>query len=827
MTVGSAMDELASGAAAGEVRAARLPADIAPDRPKIEIPSVDQASVSALTEQLGLHPLAAQALARRGFNDPALAAEHLEGGQILDPSELPGAQAGAAVIAAHVKLGTRIAVHGDYDVDGTSSTAILVRALASAGADVTWHVPSRFEDGYGLSARGVKKLADDGAGLIVTVDCGVGSVAEVALARELGVDVVICDHHSIGDGLPQAPVVHPGLGGYATPFLCAAATTHKLAQLTLRELGADESAVDDDLGLVALATICDVVPLEGENRALVRAGLERLRRTMRPGLRELMRVAGVDQWKIGAEQLGFALGPRINAAGRMFSAEPAVELFLTTSEARAAELADHLNSANVRRRETEQGVMIEAERQAAEQRDQFAIVVAGHGWHPGVLGIVAGKLAERYHRPAIALAVEGGVAAGSGRNGGTFDLLGGLGACAEHLVRFGGHRAAAGLELDEAALPAFRRDFTAAAEAELSVDDLRQHLVVDAVADPADITLDAIESFERLGPFGSANREPAVLLPAVALMGVRKLGDRGQHFKLTVAGRASRADLVAFNQPKVIALGEEGRLVDAVVELSRNEFRGVIEPQAILRALVDHAAEADTDLWAAEFTAGLDSPVFTGADASGLDPDRAIDRQGARPGEILLEHAGLDGRTAVVVNDPARWHGTLAALAATDERIGAVSLRAYDDAGLAGEGFARLLLLEPPPAPAFAAFGDAEVVIAWDDIAAANALSEIDGLILSRPQMVAAFRAVRDNPDDSLTALRAATVGGRVAGRAVRALEELGLVRVERAGEAVDRLRAENSDGTALERSLTFRSYSEYRDQSEQWLRSLNTPTQR
>ncbi|MGH2960270.1 MAG: single-stranded-DNA-specific exonuclease RecJ, partial [Solirubrobacterales bacterium] len=478
----------AAAAMAIEIEAARtsvLPDDIAPREPVIDLPPCSGSEVAALRAELGLHPLAAQTLARRGVGSPAAAREWISGGEIHAPEMIPGGPAAADLIVAHLRSDTRIAVHGDYDVDGVCSTAILVRALAGLGADVTWHVPSRFEDGYGLSRASIERLAKDDVGLIIAVDCGIGSIAEVAYARELGVEMVICDHHTIGDELPDAPIVHPALGEYPTPFLCAAATTHKLAALVAERAGADPAMLDEDLALVALATVCDVVPLRGENRALVRAGLEQMRRTQRPGLRELMRVAGVDQLKIGAQSFGFALGPRINAVGRMHSAEPAVELMLTSNDARAAELAGQLGSANMKRREVEQEILFEAETQAREQRDQFAIVVAGQDWHPGVLGIVAGRIAERFHRPTVALAIEGGIAAGSGRSGGVYDLHGGLASCADLLVRFGGHRTAAGLELDASNLERFKAKFVAHAAESLSIDDLRPRLSVDAVAEAA------------------------------------------------------------------------------------------------------------------------------------------------------------------------------------------------------------------------------------------------------------------------------------------------------------------------------------------------------
>jgi single-stranded-DNA-specific exonuclease len=580
-------------------------ADIAPREARIEIPPCDWAAVSTLREELGLSSIAAQILVRRGVDSPESARQWLAGGELNDPALLPGAVDAAAFVVAHIGRGSRIVVHGDYDVDGVSSTAILVRALAGVGADVTWHVPSRFEDGYGLSRATVERLAAGGADLIVAVDCGIGSVEEVAFAKSIGVEVVVVDHHTIGETLPDAPVVHPGLGGYSDPSLCAAATTHKLATLIVDALGGSRQSVDSDLALVALATVCDVVPLVGENRALVARGVQELRQTQLPGLRELMRVAGVNQLKLTAESLGFSLGPRINAAGRMYSAEPAVELMLTTNEARAAELADQLGSANHQRRDVEQGVLIEAEAQAREQVGNWSIVLAGEGWHPGVLGIVAGRVAETYRRPTVALSVEDGVAAGSGRSRGNYDLHSGLAACSDLLVRFGGHRAAAGLELAVDDLSAFRRRFEAHAAAALTLEDLRPHFSVDAVAAPEDITLERVAEFERLGPFGAANPMPKLLIPGADLVAVSKMGQSGAHFKLGLAVGGARGTVVAFRQERAIASNPLPRPVDCVVEFSRNEFNGREEARGVLQAIVEREAGEDSD-WEQELVAALD-----------------------------------------------------------------------------------------------------------------------------------------------------------------------------------------------------------------------------
>lgn len=812
-----------------EIAASRLaqpPEDIAPREPVIEIPPCDGDAVRSLRESLGLHHVAAQVLARRGLSDPAAAQAWLDGDAVIDPEELPGAAEAADVIAAHLRSDTRIAVHGDYDVDGVCSTAIMVRALAALGADVTWHVPSRFEEGYGLAKSSIERLAGDGVGLIIAVDCGVGAVDEVAHAKSLGVEVVICDHHTIGEQLPEAPLVHPALGGYPAPFLCASAAAHKLAVLVTTRAGGDPASLDPDLALVALATVCDVVPLKGENRALVRRGVEQLRQTQRPGLRELMRVSRVDQLKVSASNLGFTLGPRINAAGRLHSAEPAVELMLTSSESRAAELAEQLAGANDRRREIEQEILFEAETQARDQRDQFAIVVAGEGWHPGVLGIVAGRLADRFNRPAIALTIDGATASGSGRAGGVYDLHGGLAACSDLLVRFGGHRAAAGLELDATRLEAFRAAFVRHAAESLSVDDLRPRLRVDALGEPADINLETVAAIEALGPFGAENPEPRLMLAGGQLVTVSKLGKTGQHYRLGVAGGGSRAQVVAFRQERVIAPVDEPRSVDLIVELQRNEYNGREEAQAVLCALIERDGADRSLLWRSAFHGALaDEP--TAPRGEGLDESRVEDRRG-EPLSAVLVDAAAAGPAALVVNDPGAWHEAMSGFAQVAPEL---TLIAYDDPALTTDAFAQVVLAEPPPAPAFAAFPRSRTLLAWNEAAVSSVLATQRDLLLTREHMVTAFRTVRDGSSGGagvLGDLESALPNARVAGRAIRALEEIGVVRVQRDGADVEAIHATDSPKTDLELSFTFRSYSEYREESEQWLRQLSAkPTER
>ena len=393
---------------------------------------------------------------RRGYDTPEAAQRFLQAEDRHDPLTLGQMDEACAVLLRHAQSDSPIVVHGDYDVDGVSSTAILVRALRRLGARVSWHLPSRVDDGYGLSRETVERLAAQGAGLLVTVDCAVTAVEEVERAIELGLDVVVTDHHRYGERLPPCPVVHPGLG-YPFPDLCAAGVAHKLVEALYAAAGLDPALAEEDLDLVALATVADVVSLHGENRRLVRSGLEVMRRTTKPGLRALMRVAALDPGELDARALGFRLAPRINAAGRLQRADAALELLLTEDDERAAQVADELDLLNRERRDTETRILFAAEAARAEQEGAPAYVLAGEGWHPGVIGIVASRLVERHNRPCLMVALDGDSGRGSGRSIAAFDLHAALAACSEHLSRFGGHRAAAGFEIETREVEAFRQ----------------------------------------------------------------------------------------------------------------------------------------------------------------------------------------------------------------------------------------------------------------------------------------------------------------------------------------------------------------------------------
>src|SRR3954471_22184045 len=522
--------------------------------PRLDIPDCHLADAWRPERELGVSSALAQVLVRRGLGEPAAAQAFLVAEDVHDPSQFAGIDQAVELIMRHVRDGTRITVHGDYDVDGVSSTSILIRTLRSLGADCDWFLPSRTEDGYGLAMPTVERLAERGTKLLLTADCAITAVDEVAAARAAGRDVVLTDHHQArADGvLPAAPIVHPSICGYPCRDLCATAVVYKLARALLSAAGRDPAEAEIDLDLVALATVADCVPLLGENRRLVRDGLAALAVTRRPGLRALMRVAECDPSRVDARMVGFRLAPRINAAGRLHRADARVELMLTQDAERAEAIAKELDAANAERRFTEQRILFEAEAQVAELGSRVAYVLAGEGWHPGVIGIVASRIAERHHRPAVVIALDGAEGTGSGRSIAAFDLLGGLNACAQHLQRHGGHRAAAGCSIAAADVESFRAAFEAHAASVLAPEDLVPVSRIDAVVAGGELGTELAEDLERLAPFGQANPEPVLLVPAARLLDPRPMGE-GKHVRFTVESGGVRARAVAFGTTRLPA----------------------------------------------------------------------------------------------------------------------------------------------------------------------------------------------------------------------------------------------------------------------------------
>src|SRR3954452_932547 len=537
-----------------------------------------------LAQVLGISELTAGVLVRRGLNDPEEARAFLDARDPgHDPFLLGDMHVACEQIRAAVASGRRICVHGDYDVDGIAATTLAVLLLRELGADVSWHLPSRFDEGYGVSASTLERLADEGCGLVLTVDCGITAVAEVAEARARGLEVIVTDHHRPGDVLPDCPIVATRPSEYPFPELCGTGVVYKLGQALF---GVDSDVPKRHLDLVALATIADVVPLVDENRALASAGLRTLARTQKPGLQALMRAAGVDPAAVDAGACGFRLGPRINAAGRLGHPRAALEELLTDDADEARGLANELEELNRER----QGVEARIFREAAAQVDGWpeahkrrrAYVVAGENWHEGVIGIVASRLVERFNRPVVLIAGTDGDWKGSGRSIASFDLHGGLGACSTHLERWGGHRAAAGLSIKPENVEAFAEAFAEHAAGLLIEEDLRPVTHIDAVVPRGTrLTLELCGELARLAPFGLGNPDVTLLVPGCELGELATVGE-GKHLRFRV-----RRD--GFDAGAAIAFGAGGRLDgyrregrwDVAFRLEENRWNGTVAPQLI------------------------------------------------------------------------------------------------------------------------------------------------------------------------------------------------------------------------------------------------------
>jgi single-stranded-DNA-specific exonuclease len=545
--------------------------------------------VEALAQALQISETTASVLVRRGYADPEIAKAFLEARRVShDPLLLGDMGAACEAIRAAIAGGRRICVHGDYDVDGICATALALRVLRQLGAEADWHLPSRFEEGYGISGQTLERLAEQGCGLVLTVDCGITAADEVARAKALGLDVVVTDHHRPADRLPDCPVVAPQPSEYPFKGLCGTGVAYKLFQALV---GGEES-LDKHLDLVALATVADVVPLVDENRGLVAAGLRRLERSTTPGLAALMRVAGVDPASVDAGAIAFRLAPRINAAGRLGHPRAALELLLTEDPAIARRLADELERVNRDRQAVEERIVREATDQIAswpaERRARRGYVLWGEDWHQGVIGIVASRLVERFNRPVVLIAGGEEEWKGSGRSIPVFDLHEGLAACAGDLVRFGGHRAAAGLSILPERIEAFAEAFARVAGSVLEEEDLRPAVPVDAVVCGDELTLELAQELERLAPFGLGNPAVTLLAPACRLSELGAVGG-GKHLRLAVTANRVRSGAIAFGQGSLLDSLSPERPHDVAFRLTENRWKGSVAPQLVIRRIFETA----------------------------------------------------------------------------------------------------------------------------------------------------------------------------------------------------------------------------------------------
>jgi single-stranded-DNA-specific exonuclease len=541
---------------------------------------------SALVEALGISSVTASVLVRRGYDDPEEARRFLAAEPPRHDARLLGdTDEACARIRGAIDAGTRICVHGDYDVDGICATTLAVLALRGLGADVAWHLPSRFDEGYGVSSQTLARLAGEGIGLLLTVDCGITAVEEVSEARSQGLDVIVTDHHRPGEQLPDCPIVATRPSDYPFPELCGTGVAYKL-------LEALEADVDRHMDLVALATIADVVPLVDENRALAHAGLRALARTGKPGLQALMRSARVDPAVVDAGAVGFRLAPRINAAGRLGHPRDALELLLTEDADEAERLAGRLEELNQERQAVEDRILRAAvgaiEEWPEAKRRRRGWVLAGEDWHEGVIGIVASRLVERYARPVVLIAGRETEWKGSGRSVAAYDLHAGLAACGTHLERFGGHRAAAGLSIRPEKVDEFAEAFADHADTALTEEQLARVTVVDAVLPPrTPLGLDLCEELARVAPFGLGNPEINVLAESCAIAEPGVVGE-GRHLRFRVRQRGRDAGgAIAFGQGAQLDRLRCDARYDVVFRLEANTWNGTVAPQLVVRRLFE------------------------------------------------------------------------------------------------------------------------------------------------------------------------------------------------------------------------------------------------
>jgi single-stranded-DNA-specific exonuclease len=841
------------------------------------------AEARALMQSLDLAEPVAVTLVRRGYRTVAEARAFLEAAEMHDPFEFGSMEQVVELIRGAIVQGRSITVHGDYDCDGVCSTAILISTLRELGASCDWYIPDRLGDGYGLTVEGVKRLAARGTGLLLTTDCGITCPDEVAAALQAGMEVIVTDHHEPGERLPDCPILHPRVSGYPDEGLCATGVAYKLSVALLGAEGAEPN-----LDLVGLATVADLVPLRGENRALVRAGLAVARTARRPGLRALCAAAGVEPVRLDEGDLAFRLGPRINAAGRLYRADAGVELMLTDDRDRADAIAAELDCANRERRDAERAVLIAAERAranlSAELASAPALVLAGEGWHPGVVGIVASRLAERHWVPVVLIGIDGtGPARGSGRGIPGFDLLGALDACGGHLSRYGGHRAAAGLEIETGRIEEFREAFVAHARSVLGARQLVRTEAIDAVVGGESLGYDVAEQLGRLAPFGMGNPGIRLLVPSARLSDVQPMGEGREHARFRLESGSRVALGVAFGVNGGLSGARISSPVDVSLRLELNHWNGAVEPRVVLGDL--YPAEQDPATgetpypneaeWLSRLDAEREAPLDGSQGSPGAEPsvDRTrevVDRRGGSGVATVASLASSGAPVLALCADalrrrelveraavPARFGGGPVAIASgrlADDAVRA-ALAMVSSSGVALADWAALArhpsltahfdhvaLIDPPPFPELeraASAGSGFLHLAWGEAEIDLALRVHEEEWPNRPALVALFRSLCRAGDEgpavgvgiTLQAVREALHGpGRhprspeIAARRLRVLEELGAVRWQRSGTART-LRVVSSECKDLERLNAFVAYRERYEEGRLFLSGRRQPT--
>jgi len=554
----------------------------------------DEAAVERLARESGVPRALARLLIARGVETPRQAQDFLNPSldHLHDPALLPDVEVGVDRIADAMSKGEKILIHGDYDVDGVTSTALLVRTLRALKAEVEFRLPHRRKEGYDIKPSAIDEAAGMGASVVVTCDCGIGAHDTVERARELGIDVIITDHHEPGNELPPAlAVINPKRedAQYPFPELAGVGVAFKFAQALVRQLGYDEEAFKSRfIDLVALGTVADVVPLLNENRALVKFGLEAIPNTKKVGLRTMLRAARLIGKPLTSYSLGFILGPRINAVGRMDDASLALRLLLTRDESEATQLAERLERCNTERRAEQERILTAAVDQVGKKDLGSArvLVLSAEGWNSGVIGIVAGKICETFNRPAILINRDeaSGIGAGSARSIGKFHILDGLRRCDDLLGRYGGHALAAGLSIPLANLDEFEERINAVGFETMTDEDIEAKIIVDAELAAGEITRDLAKAISSMEPFGMGNPEPLFITRAMPVVQKQRVGD-GSHLKMTLRGDGGALPCIFFGQGDLADKLELGEPVDLCYSIRLDTFNGAQSVQLVGKAI--------------------------------------------------------------------------------------------------------------------------------------------------------------------------------------------------------------------------------------------------
>lgn len=542
-----------------------------------------------LSKKINISPEISQILNNRGINDEKDAEIFMNPSleYLRDPFLMKDMKKATERIKKAIENKERIYIYGDYDVDGVSSTSILYIYFKSIDYPVKYYIPNRLEEGYGINEDAIRKISNDGCDLIITVDCGITSVNEVGLANELGIDVIITDHHECQSDVPDAyAIVNPKQDDCNYPFdmLCGCGVAFKMIQ-ALTDEEEFKTSMFDYLEVVTLATICDIVPLIDENRIIVKNGLKLMKEGKNLGLRELIKVCGIETSKIGSSHIGYSVGPRINASGRLGHSYLGVQLFTTDLEDEAKEIANILEAKNIERQMIESKMYKEAEdviSSSESYKDDKVLVVAKEGWQHGIIGIVASKLTEKYYKPTILLTIEDGEATGSARSIKGFSIFDALVSCKDLMNKFGGHEQAAGLALNAENIEELRKRVNKIADYNLNKDDLIENIKVEYELEEESATLDLVDNLHKLEPFGLSNPSPRFIMRDLLLTKIYKMGKNKQHLKLICENEKSY-ECVGFNMAYLAENFQEGDKIDVLFQVDENNFNNDRKVQFLLK----------------------------------------------------------------------------------------------------------------------------------------------------------------------------------------------------------------------------------------------------